>query len=104
MAAKNDNITKDPVAAAKKSKRGKARKTIIKEMLEKSDKINNIDELKEAILQVAAECLESPFKRDRQFAVKELAKYIFAQKSQSEVKFSGNIIFQSNPKITDESE
>lgn len=57
------------------------RKARIKELLEGKE-IDKIEDLQLAVLNVAAEMLESPTKRDRQFALKELSKYIFPTKKE----------------------
>ena len=96
--AKNDNITKDPVAAAKKSKRGKAKLTQLKEQIG-LDKTNQI-------LNKIEENIEKAINDEKLWfdATKAFADYYKPRKSSSELKFKGNIIFQANPKITDENE
>lgn len=85
----NDNITKDPVAAAKKKigKRWKQKRTIIKEQLE----IKEIDDLKQRVLKNFEELSRDKSKQIRVLTNKELAKYIFPQKRVFEGKFEGNI-------------
>ncbi len=89
MAAKNDNITKDPVAAAKKKigKHWKQKRTIIREKLE----VKEIDDLKQRVLDNFEELSRDKDMQVRAMANRELAKYLFPQKRQIEGKFEGNI-------------
>lgn len=96
MPAKNDNITKDPAAAGRKSKRGKARITQLRDAigLERADQIlknieRNIDEF-----------VNSPDKKLRFEATKAFTDYYKPKKSVSEVKFKGTVVFNVNEKLT----
>jgi len=77
MAAKNDNITKNPSEAGKKgNKRVKKRKTIIKEKLG----LDNIEGMKEDVLNVWNDLITEGTKKEKMWAAKEMSKYIFPQK------------------------
>lgn len=87
MALRGSDIRGNPEKAREKARLRKGikhRNTIIKEKLE----IREIDDLKETVLKNFKEFSESEDKRDREFATKEIAKYVFPQKREHSGKIS----------------
>ena len=99
MAARNDNITKDPAAAGRKSrKRGKEPRTIIKEKLG----LNNIEDMKNDVLNVWKLLIAKGTKKEKAFAAKEMSKYLFAQKRELSGELNGKIEIKINYGSKDE--
>lgn len=102
MAAKNDNITKDPVAAAKKgAKTRKGRRhrlTIIKEKLEQQGfKWENVEDIVE---QNMVEFLTSPLKKERLQATRYFSEFVKPKKKD----ISGNLKVGIEDLIEDDNE
>jgi len=80
MAAKNDNLLSNPSEKGRigglKNKGRLKNKTLIKEKLG----LDNIEDMKEDVIRVWHECINSNNSKDKQFAAKEMSKYIFPQK------------------------
>ncbi len=92
MKAKNDNITKDPSAAGRKSKRGKAKMTLLKEALD-LPKGSDVEAFQAGLLLMARDLLTDKSIKIRMFAWKELMRYSFPQKSslQGELNHHHNV-------------
>ncbi len=92
MKAKNDNITKDPAAAGRKSKRGKGKLTLLKESLALTHK-SDVETFQAGLLILGKEFLTNKSIQIRMFAWKELMKYSFPQKSslQGELNHHHNV-------------
>ena len=76
-----------------KVKGSKHKSTLIRE------KILNLDDFKEPLMDVWNEFLYSEDKDDRKFASKEIPKYVFPQKRELSGSFNGTMIINTNPKI-----
>lgn len=103
MAYKEFADKKKASAAGKKSsnKGQKQRRTIVKEKLG----VNNIEDLKDDVLRVWTELLQSTNEDNRKFASKEISKYVFSTKKETNIDLNakGNInIFTVKPDTTDE--
>lgn len=88
-------------AGKKGKKTGPKRKTIIKNSLS----IKTIEELKDDVLKVWKELIESGNEENKKFAAKEISKYVFATKKESTIDLTakGNInIFTVKPDTDDE--
>jgi len=69
--------------AGKKSKRGKAKRTILRELLGKNPE--KIEDIEKGLLQIAVEMVDSSVKSDRKFVLKELKNVVWSTKSQLDI-------------------
>ena len=83
MAAKNNNITKDPVAAAKKgaiTRRGRKKKKTIVRMALGLNSPEKLEALKNRIDELTTEFMNGRAKKNQMVILKEIIKYVHPQK------------------------
>lgn len=91
--AKNDNITRDPAAAARKSKRGKSKLNQLK------DKIG-VDRTNDILVKIEENINKAINDKKLWFeATKAFADYYKPRKRETDMKLKGTVILQGNPKI-----